>query len=120
MIIFASVTQQFNLPPNMLSAVCFTESSFNISAIHYNDGSTDSYGICQIKLETAQWLGFQGSIEELMRPRTNIYYAGKYLSYNLHRYHGNMHRALTAYNRGNARGLLYSEYSTRVLANMEK
>lgn len=117
--IFASVTHQFDIPANLLSAVCFTESSYKINAVHYSDGNTDSYGICQIKYETAQWLGFEGTPEDLMRPETNIYYAGKFLSYQLRRYHGNIHRALTAYNRGNARGLLYSEYSRRVVANME-
>lgn len=114
-LLFAAATNTFDLPPGLLQAVCFVESGYNTSAIHHNDGDGDSLGICQIKAKTATWLGYKGTQEELMGAYVNIYYAAKYLKYNINRYHGDIARALVAYNKGNARGLTSSNYSNKVL-----
>ena len=76
----------FDLPPKLLESVCFTESSFNMSAVHRDDGSQDSLGVCQVQLRTAKWLGYQGTAEGLMNPRVNTYYAAKYLAKNIRKY----------------------------------
>ena len=112
---FVSASNVFNLPPGLLASVCFVESSHNVFAVHLNDGSSDSLGVCQVHTTTARWLGFEGEENDLMDPQTNIYYAAKYLNYQISRYHGNISKALVAYNRGNAKGLTRSEYSDKVL-----
>lgn len=106
---------QFGLPQGLLSSICFVESSHNPTAIHYSDGSGDSIGICQIKLKTAQWMGFQGTAEELLEPRINIYYAAAYLTHQFTRYQNQTEKAIIAYNMGHAGQLTRTEYSDRVI-----
>lgn len=112
--LFVTNTAQFNLPPNLLSSLCYVESKHNPNAIHKDDGKTDSLGICQVKLATAKSLGYKGTAKGLLNPNANIYYAAKYLSYQRSRYHGSISKAIIAYNRGNAKGLILSEYSVKV------
>ena len=117
--LFLAASLQFGLPQGMLKAVCYVETKHDVNAVSYYDGKTHSYGICQVKLETARWLGFKGTEKELMKPKINIYYAGKYLAYQMRRYKNDVHRAITAYNRGNAKKLNFnngSGYSKRVIA----
>jgi soluble lytic murein transglycosylase-like protein len=112
---FISVSAQFNLPPDLLSSICYVESKHDAFAVHHDDGGSDSLGVCEIKYETAKWLGFKGDAPELMNPRQNIYYAGKYLRYQLDRYNWNIPKAVISYNQGRAGDLTHTEYSVRVL-----
>lgn len=112
--LFAAATKQFNLPQGLLASLCYVESAHDTGAIHHDDGGTNSVGICQVKLSTAQWLGFKGTEKELMEPKTNIYYAAKYLKYNISRYKDHI-KGVVAYNRGNALGLTSSKYSDKVI-----
>ncbi len=112
--LFITTTIQLGLPTGLLSSVCYIESTHNINAISHYDGKTHSYGICQIKLETAKTLGFKGTAAELMKPKINIHYAGKYLQKQILRY-DNTTRGIVAYNRGNAKALTRSKYSDRVI-----
>ena len=111
--LFLSANVTFNLPPGLLESLCYVESKHQVNAIHKADGDTDSYGICQIKLETARWLGFHGTAKQLMVPKTNIYYAAKYLSVQRKRYKGSLQKAVVAYNMGHAR-TTESAYSRKV------
>lgn len=113
--LLAFATQQHNLPAGLLQAVCTTESQLDPNAVHQDDGGSTSLGLCQVKLTTAQWLGFQGTEQDLMEPSVNAYYAAQYLHKQLIRYNENIPKALTAYNRGNAIGIESSEYSDKVL-----
>jgi soluble lytic murein transglycosylase-like protein len=117
--IFTAVTLQLNLPPNLLSSICWIESRHKVNAVHKDDGGESSLGVCQIKYSTAKWLGFKGKQKELMNPKINIYYAGLYLKYNLKRYN-NISRAVVAYNRGNAKNLLKTKYSMAVMRVYER
>jgi len=112
--LFIATSVQFNLPPGLLSSICHIETKHDISLIHYNDGSSPSYGICQIKLSTAQWLGFTGDEKELMKPAVNIHYAGKYLAKNIKRYNGHTEKAVIAYNQGHVGASLRTSYSVKV------
>lgn len=116
-ILFTTTSAQFNLPPNLLSSLCYVESNHNIKAVHKDDGTTNSVGVCQVKLKTAKWLGFKGTESQLMDPKTNIYYSAKYLSLQLRRYHNNTTKAVIAYNIGNAKGLTRTKYSDRVITH---
>lgn len=113
-LLFSSVTQTFSLPQGLLPALCFVESSYNVSAVHHDDGNGDSLGICQIKYKTAQWLGFQGTEEELMQPRINVYYAAKFLAHQIYRYN-DVTRGIIAYNMGHAGSLQSTSYSVKVI-----
>lgn len=113
-LLFSMATKTFELPPNLLSSLCYVESTHNTKAIHLNDGKSNSVGICQIKLKTARWLGFRGNEQQLMEPKNNIYYAAKYLRYQITRYKGDVRKAVIAYNMGHARHLTSTEYSVRV------
>lgn len=120
MLSFIATTYTFNLPPGLLSALCYVESHHKVDAIHHDDGDSDSLGIGQVKLKTARWLGFKGTKAQLMIPEVNIYYSGRYLKLQINRYNGNLEKALTAYNRGNSRGIERSKYSTKVLKEWRK
>lgn len=102
-LVFISVSSQFNLPQGLLSSVCFVESSHNVGAIHYNDGKGNSVGVCQLKLATAKLLGFKGNEQQLKNYKVNVFYAGKYLKKQLDRYNGNADMAVAAYNAGKCR-----------------
>lgn len=111
---FMIVSAQFNLPPGLLSSICFVESSHNPTVIHHDDGRGDSLGICQIKLETAKGLGFNGDKKELMTIENNIYYAGAYLRHQQVRYNGDISKAVIAYNIGHAGNLTATKYQYKV------
>jgi len=114
MFLFTTVTAKLGLPAHLLPSLCYVESTHKIEAINYNDGGSNSVGVCQIKLKTAKWLGFKGTEKELMLPKNNIYYAGLYLKYQIKRYNGNYTKAIIAYNMGNARALTQTNYSAKV------
>jgi len=101
---FQYLTVAFNLQPHLLESVCFVETGHNASAYVADDKGTPSVGICQVKYATAKAMGFKGIERDLMRPDVNAYYAAKYLSYQIKRYHSNLARAVTAYNKGNSSG----------------
>lgn len=112
-IIFATASYFFSLPPKLLDAVCYVESKHSVSAYVKHDGNTPSYGICQIKLETARHMGFKGTPEELMKPNRNIYFAAKYLRYQLKKYN-NVEQAVMAYNQGYSKTKSPTSYSKKV------
>jgi soluble lytic murein transglycosylase-like protein len=89
--------------PALLSSLCFVESNHNINAYVHQDGGTPSYGLCQVKLETARALGFTGRAEELMDPSSNALYAALYLK-RQHKRYGTWEKAVSAYNCGHACG----------------
>lgn len=100
---FAAVTQSYGLPPGLLSAVCFHESSHQLKALHPDDGQEDSVGICQIHLSTARQFGYLGDQRGLFDRELNILYAAKYLRHQLDRYRGDVTKAVAAYNSGTFR-----------------
>lgn len=112
-VLFLLAGTQNHLPQGLLSSLCYVESTHNIHAIHRDDGSSNSVGVCQIKLKTAKWFGFKGTEKQLMNPAINIKYSAKYLAYQIKRYH-NIRRGVIAYNRGNAKGLTNTLYQAKV------
>lgn len=87
----------------LLSAICFVESSYSHKALTVVDGNSASYGKCQVKLSTARFVGYKGTVTELwLNPKTNTSIAGRYLGYQLKRYRGDIRKAVSAYNCGTA------------------
>jgi hypothetical protein len=98
-----SSTQTFDLPPGLLSALCFVESSHRTYVVNHKDGGSRSNGACQIKLSTAKLLGYNGTEEKLLDPKVNAYWAAKYLRRQLDRYGGDVRKGVAAYNSGTLR-----------------
>lgn len=103
------------LDARLLVAVCMVESSGNPKAIAVMDGKSDSYGLCQIKLRTAKYVGFKGSAQELMSADINALYAARYISYHLKR-QKNVNKAISAYNAGRPINS-NKKYVNKVLSN---
>jgi soluble lytic murein transglycosylase-like protein len=116
MLYFLLSTAQNNLPPNLLPSICYVESKYNPKAIHLDDGPEDSLGVCQLHLSTARLMGFKGKKSDLLNPEINIKYAGKYLKHQLIRYHGDVNKAIIAYNKGSAKQLTTSKYQRTVIS----
>lgn len=112
--LFITTSIQFNLPTGLLSSLCFVESRHIASIVHKDDGASNSYGVCQVKLETARYLGFTGTQEELLKPENNIFYAAMYLNKQIRRYK-DVTKGIVAYNRGNSLRLTRSNYSDKVI-----
>ena len=100
MLLYMSATATYNLPPGLLRAVCYTESHHNVRAIHFDDGSGTSLGTCQVQLESAREMGFDGSEKELMEPYNNVKYAGLYLRSRLRRNGNDVVLGVASYNAG--------------------
>lgn len=82
----------------ILLAICTHETRLNNITV-FNDGGTPTYGICQVKYDTAHMLGYEGKPEGLLDPKENAKWAANYLRYQQVRY-GNWCRAVAAYNAG--------------------
>lgn len=101
---FMLVSSIWNLPPGLISALCYVESGHNANAIHRHDGHTDSLGVCQIKFQVAKGIGFKGTASQLQTdPYINAYFAAKLLHRHLVRYSGDPRKAIAAYNAGRHR-----------------
>jgi soluble lytic murein transglycosylase-like protein len=97
--IILAAAQKVGVPAALLLAICSQESGLrNVEAPH--DNGSPSYGLCQLKLDTAKGLGYQGDGKGLMNPETNASFAGKYLRYQLDRYNGDWCSATAAFNAG--------------------
>lgn len=114
LVLFTTISVQNELPPGLLKSLCYVESKHNIHAIHHDDGGADSLGVCQIKYATAKEMGFKGTVKQLMEPRTNVKFAAKYLKHQIKRYHGNINKAVIAYNKGHAGDLTTTKYMRKV------
>jgi soluble lytic murein transglycosylase-like protein len=99
-LLFLSQTHAQKLPTGLLSALCYVESNHKINVSKVENDGSNSLGVCEIKLGTARMMGFLGTEKRLMQPKNNIKYAAKYLNYQIHRYHGDIYKAIGAYNSG--------------------
>jgi soluble lytic murein transglycosylase-like protein len=101
------IAKTIGISPALLIAVCTTETNLK-NVITYNDGATHSYGLCQVKLETAKFMGkvhnkphLENFTEKDMQDiKNNAKIAALYLKYQLNRYGGDYCKATAAYNAG--------------------
>lgn len=83
----------------LLLAICTHESGLrNVLVPH--DGGSPSYGICQVKYDTAKMIGFSGKEKDLMDPAINAKWAAEYLKFQKERYDGDWMKSTAAYNSG--------------------
>jgi soluble lytic murein transglycosylase-like protein len=83
----------------LLLAICTHETNLTNVTV-YHDGDSPSYGICQVKYETAEMLGFKGQGEDLVNPFVNAKWAARYVKYQESRYGDNWCKIAAAYNAG--------------------
>lgn len=115
--IFNSVTEKYNLPDNLLKAICFKETRLK-NVINWNDGKSPSYGHCQIKWIAAKQIGFKLTVAELNDAQNNIDVAGNYLAY-LNKKCGSWTSAIAAYNAGRCLKNPLTNYAKDVILKWE-
>jgi len=103
-------SKQFDLDPNLVCAVIYTESNF-----HADSGSgAGAKGLMQIMPATgagiAERLGEQFSVSSLMDPETNIRYGTKYLREQMDQYDNDLELVLASYNAGGGRAVAWRLY----------
>lgn len=99
--IVLTAAKKVKVAGSLLLAICTYESNGLKSVVNPFDNGSPSFGICQIKYETAQMVGYTGTRKGLMKPYTNAYFAAKYLAYQQKRYGSEDWCKLTAaYNAG--------------------
>lgn len=105
-----------DVPYRLIASICYIESGFRPHVRNKYDGGSPSYGLCQIKEQTAREMGFNGKIKDLYNPFINALYAAKYLRYQMDRYDDDWVRSLAAYNRGSSGSHVYnSDYVGKVM-----
>lgn len=97
--IILSAAKNVGVPGSLLLAICTHETGLKHKIV-YNDGKTHTFGMCQVKHETAKMLGFKGTQNQLMKPEVNAKYAAKYLKYQFKRYNNDWCKSTSAYNAG--------------------
>jgi soluble lytic murein transglycosylase-like protein len=91
---------QYNLPPELVTAVIRAESNFKVRAV----SSAGARGLMQLMPATAKELGVENSFDI----EQNIDGGAKYLRKMLDRFGGNVRKALAAYNAGPGTVIKYS------------
>jgi soluble lytic murein transglycosylase-like protein len=94
-----AAAKSVKVPGAILMAICMHETGLKNITVQ-EDGGSPSYGLCQVKSDTAEMLGYEGKPEGLKNAKENIKWAAKYLRYQLDRYDGDMCKAVSAYNAG--------------------
>ena len=118
----ASLSEQYNVPENLIYAVMSKESGFNSDVISYSN----DFGIMQINAINHQWLSEELGITDFLNERENIL-AGVYILSILYKQFDETEQVLMAYNCGPtgannllAQGITQTEYSQSVLKEMER
>lgn len=106
-LLLTQTAKMVGISPQLLIAICMTET--NLKHVHTpNDGATTSYGVCQVKLETAQFMGKVHKKPQLVvftsndmkDVKKNMKVAALYVKYQIERYDGDLCKAVAAYNAG--------------------
>lgn len=90
---------------HLMIALCTHESGLK-NVVVQDDGDGPTYGICQVKLETARHmdevynLNTKATIKRIMNPFINAFYSAKYLKFQLEQNNGDVLAALDSYNKG--------------------
>lgn len=98
-----------------------TESSLT-NVVNHADGGSPSYGVCQVKLNTAKMFDKDATVDSLLIPDYNIQIASKYLAWQKRRYKTS-DCVIAAYNAGKCKkdekGIVNRGYVKKVRAAMQ-
>lgn len=109
------------VPFRLLLAICTVESSLKPRSFNPHDSHGGSYGLCQLKEDTAKSMGFNADKNLLLNMHVNAYYAARYLSHQLERYDDDWIRAIAGYNKGSSEfSISNQDYVNKVLAEAVK
>jgi soluble lytic murein transglycosylase-like protein len=106
-LLLTQTAKMVGISPQLLIAICMAET--NLKHVHTpNDGPTASYGVCQVKLETAHFMGrvyrkphlLTFTSKDMTDVQKNIKVAALYIKYQIDRYDGDLCKAVAAYNAG--------------------
>lgn len=110
------ISCQYHINPNVTAAIIRTESKFNPRSIS-NDPGGKSWGLMQVKLSTARYLGFNGRPKELFNPMVGIRLGVRYLVRQAHRFPYGWD-AISAYNKGTPHWYRYKRaYANQTYVN---
>lgn len=101
--IILSAAKLVGVSGNLLLAICAHESLGFTQNYVAKDKGTPSYGSCQIKKKTAEFLGYKGDPNKLNNIEINSYWAARYLKYQQNRYGTNWIKLTSSYNAGSYR-----------------
>lgn len=94
---------ELGLPPVWGIAIARQESAFRAGACNNSGGDAargGSWGLCQVSLQTARALGFEGGPQHLLDPATNARLAAQLCSQLAARFGSNLIDVAAAYNSG--------------------
>ncbi|WP_208440481.1 lytic transglycosylase domain-containing protein [Bartonella raoultii] len=89
---------KYDVPVNLAHAVVRVESNYKA----HTKGAAGEIGLMQIKPSTARGLGFNGSVQDLYDPATNLEYGMRYLARAYKLSGGNTCGTILKYNAGHA------------------
>ncbi|WP_208435917.1 lytic transglycosylase domain-containing protein [Bartonella phoceensis] len=89
---------EYNVPVNLAHAVVRVESNYKART----KGAAGEIGLMQIKPSTARGLGFNGTVQDLYDPATNLKYGMRYLARAYKLSGGNTCGTILKYNAGHA------------------
>ncbi len=116
-LIFTTALPILGIYAHYLVAICTVESSL-INSTRWHDGGSPSYGLCQVKARTANWVTGNTKLNflSLINPVSNAYHASRYLEYLFKRYPVpyRIDCAISAYNAGNCSLKGFKTYVRRV------
>ena len=112
----------YDVPPELMLALMFVESSYRIDVI----SRTNDYGLCQINrinhAELSELLGIDDFLDPVQNMTAGAYMIGKYMA----EYDGDVHAALMCYKLGESgaarrfkQGIYSNAYSRKVVKVME-
>jgi hypothetical protein len=84
------------IEPDVAYGLVFVESTFQERAVSH----VGARGLAQVMPRTARWLDPSVGAADLFDPEVNLELGFRYLRQLIDKYDGNLHKALTAYNRG--------------------
>lgn len=94
-------SKSYSVAPSTIKAIMRAESNFDPMAKRHEANVDDySYGLMQVRCDTARWMGWSGNCEDLMRPDTNIGMGTKFLAYLQRQFPNDLERQISAYNAG--------------------
>ena len=93
--------KSYSVPDALIKAIIRAESNFDPRAKRHEANVGDySYGLMQVRCDTAKWMGWNGNCGDLLNPETNIQVGTKFLAYLQAQFPNDIERVISAYNAG--------------------